>query len=107
MLLTIVPASFSPNWSARLDTAFVMLSTGIFSLYVNQWFWASTLALSIMVLESAISPLIAQPEQVGYCVQLFTNANLPTTQTTAMGQIRDKSSKQFWLLLIFPESYVN
>lgn len=41
MLLTIAPGfgSSSPNAKARLDTACVTLSTLIFSLYVNQWFW--------------------------------------------------------------------
>jgi len=54
-------SSVSPNWIARFDTAWATDSTLIFSLYVNQWCCASTLALSIRVRESAIRPLTAQP----------------------------------------------
>lgn len=57
--------SASPNIIARLETDCVTLSTDIGSLYTNQWFWASTLALSTIVRESAIKPLIAQAEREG------------------------------------------
>ena len=42
-----------------------MLSTDMGSLYTNQRLWASTLALSTIVRESAIKPLIAQAEREG------------------------------------------
>lgn len=62
---TIAPpsSSESPNWMARFETACAADSTLIFSLYINQWFWHSILARSNIVLESAIRPLTAQPEQ--------------------------------------------
>ena len=46
--ITPASSSLSPNWIARFDTAAATLSTFICSLYVNQWFWLSTLKFHLI-----------------------------------------------------------